>query len=779
MASRQNTRDETHFGEQTVPLADKQSMVDGVFHSVARRYDLMNDLMSGGLHRTWKDALVTAVNPSRSEKEFAVLDLAGGTGDVAFRVVEAGGPGTRVTVCDINAEMLAVGRERAARRGHDNAVTFEQGNAEQLPYPDRSFDCVTIAFGIRNVPRIERALSEAHRVLRIGGRFLCLEFSSVDVPGIDKLYELYSFQVIPRIGQALTGDREAYQYLVEFDPQISQAPGLRQDDRGRGLPTRQLHADDRRRGGAAFGLEIVIAGISHLTRLAHAGFVFAREGVFALVDTRPLPLPAKTAIALARLIERPTAKDGSSRLASALTKLGPTYVKLGQFLATRPDVVGKSIATDLESLQDKMAPFPQAEAEAVVAAAFDKPLAAVYASFGPAVAAASIAQVHRAEVDEDGARKAVAVKILRPGIERRFKSDLDAFFYAARKAENFSLEAQRLRPVEAVATLARSVAIEMDFRLEAAALSEMAENTREDTDFRVPGVDWDHTAREVLTLEWIDGTPLNDHAALAAKGFDLPALGRNVIQSFLRHALRDGFFHADMHPGNLFVDADGRLVAVDFGIMGRLGPKERRFLAEILFGFITRDYQRTAQVHFDAGYVPRHHSVESFAQAIRAIGEPIHNRSAEDISMAKLLMLLFEVTGLFDMRTRPELLLLQKTMVVVEGVARSLDPKLDMWSVADPVVRQWIERHLGPAGKLEDVAEGAGEIGRFLGQVPGLLTRAGMLIDQFDDITRNGLVLSPETVEAIGRAEQRRNRWTTVALWTIAALLAWTVWRLL
>ena len=196
----------------------------------------------------------------------------------------------------------------------------------------------------------------------------------------------------------------------------------------------------------------------------------------------------------------------------------------------------------------------------------------------------------------------------------------------------------------------------------------------------MPAVDWDRTAREVLTLEWIDGTPLNDRAALEAKGYDLPALGRKVIQSFLRHALRDGFFHADMHPGNLFVDDDGRLVAVDFGIMGRLGPKERRFLAEILFGFITRDYQRTAQMHFDAGYVPRHHSVESFAQAIRAIGEPIHNRTAEDISMAKLLMLLFEVTGLFDMRTRPELLLLQKTMVVVEGVARTLDPKLDMWT---------------------------------------------------------------------------------------------------
>jgi len=522
----------------------------------------------------------------------------------------------------------------------------------------------------------------------------------------------------------------------------------------------------------------VIASISHLVRLSRAGYVFAREGVFALVDTRTLPLPAKTAIALARLIERPTAKDGSSRLAAALTKLGPTYVKLGQFMATRPDVVGTAISHDLEKLQDKMAPFPQSEAEAVVVGAFDKPLTAIYASFGPAVAAASIAQVHKAEVGIDGARKAVAVKILRPNVERRFKVDLDAFMFAARKAEDFSLEAQRLRPVEAVVTLARSVAMEMDFRLEAAALSEMAENTDTDEGFRVPGVDWDRTAREVLTMEWIDGTPLNDRAALEARGLDLPALGHKVIQSFLRHALRDGFFHADMHPGNLFVDAEGHLVAVDFGIMGRLGPKERRFLAEILFGFITRDYQRTAQVHFDAGYVPRHHSVESFAQAIRAIGEPIHNRTAEDISMAKLLMLLFEVTGLFDMRTRPELLLLQKTMVVVEGVARTLDPKLDMWAVADPVVREWIERNLGPIGKIEDVAQGAGEIGRFLGQVPSLLTRAGILIDQFDDITRNGLVLAPETVAAIGKAEARRNRWTAAALWTIAALLAAIAWML-
>jgi ubiquinone biosynthesis protein len=289
-------------------------------------------------------------------------------------------------------------------------------------------------------------------------------------------------------------------------------------------------------------------------------------------------------------------------------------------------------------------------------------------------------------------------------------------------------------------------------------------------------VDWDRTARDVLTLEWIEGTPLANHAALAARGFDLPALGRAVIQNFLRHALRDGFFHADMHPGNLFVDHDGRIVAVDFGIMGRLGPSERRFLAEILYGFITRNYRRTAEVHFEAGYVPAHHSVEDFAQAIRAIGEPIHNRAADEISMAKLLMLLFEVTALFDMRTRPELLLLQKTMVVVEGVARALDPKLDMWTTAEPVVREWIERHLGPAGRVEGAAMGALEVGRLMGTLPSLLSRGATLMTQLDAATRNGLMLAPETVADIGRAEAHRNRWSTAALWVIAALLAYLVW---
>jgi ubiquinone biosynthesis protein len=517
----------------------------------------------------------------------------------------------------------------------------------------------------------------------------------------------------------------------------------------------------------------VISALIHCGRLARAGYVFAREGVLGVLDPSPLPPGAQAVIKAARLLERPAGAGAKARLSAALTRLGPTYVKLGQFLATRQDVVGPALARDLESLQDRMAPFPQKEAEATVARALERPLTAAYSAFGPAVAAASIAQVHRAEVTVAGEPHTVAVKVLRPSVESRLRADIDSFYFAARGAEQHSTEARRLRFVEVVDTLARSVAIEMDLRLEAAALSEMAENTKDDTDFRVPSVDWDRTAREVLTLEWIDGTPLTDRAALVAKGYNLEQLAQTVMQSFLRHALRDGFFHADMHPGNLFVDDAGRLVAVDFGIMGRLGPKERRFLAEILHGFITRDYRRTAEVHFEAGYVPAHHSVESFAQAIRAIGEPIHSRTAEEISMAKLLTLLFEVTGIFDMRTRPELILLQKTMVVVEGVARSLDPKLDMWSTAEPVVREWIERHLGPAGRIEGAAEGVGEMTRFLGGIPALLGRTAGLVDQLDRITRDGLVLAPETVRDIGAAEARRNRWIAVALWAIAFLLLW------
>ena len=291
-------------------------------------------------------------------------------------------------------------------------------------------------------------------------------------------------------------------------------------------------------------------------------------------------------------------------------------------------------------------------------------------------------------------------------------------FFAARLAERFAPELSRLRPVQVVETLARSVRMEMDFRLEAAAASEFAENSSHDPDIRAPTIDWNRTTREVMTMEWIDGVPLTDPERLTQLGFDPPALARTLIQTFLRTALRDGFFHADMHQGNFFVDEAGRIVAVDFGIMGRLGRKERRFLAEILYGFIRRDYLRVAEVHFEAGYVPHTYRVEDFAQAIRAIGEPIHSRTADQISMAKLLTLLFEITALFEMTTRVELVMLQKTMVVVEGVARKLDPQLNMWSTAEPVVGAWIADNLGPVGRLEDLSRGLSSLAFFLADAP-------------------------------------------------------------
>ncbi|MBV9559088.1 MAG: 2-polyprenylphenol 6-hydroxylase [Bradyrhizobium sp.] len=512
----------------------------------------------------------------------------------------------------------------------------------------------------------------------------------------------------------------------------------------------------------------MISALTHIARVARAGFVFAREGVFGVVDPSLVPPPGQLALKLTRLVERRGAKSGP-RLSRALERMGPAYLKLGQFLATRPDVVGVVLARDLESLQDRLPPFPQGEAETVIATSLERPITKAFVHLGPAVAAASIAQVHRGEIERRGVRQSVAVKVLRPNVASRFRRDLADFFFVAHKAEAYSAEARRLRLVEVINTMSRSVAMEMDLRLEAAAMSEMAENTRGDPDFRVPAVDWDRTTHNVLTMEWIDGIPLTDHTRLEQSEIDLPELGRKVIQSFLRHALRDGFFHADMHPGNLFLDAQGRLVAVDFGIMGRLGLKERRFLAEILLGFITRNYRRVAEVHFEAGYVPSHHSVDNFAQALRAIGEPIHNRTAEEISMARLLTLLLEVTALFDMRTQPQLILLQKTMVVVEGVARGFDPRLDIWKVAEPVVREWIERNLGPIGRLQGAALGVGELLRLTTGVPEIAGRAVAVLGQLETITRGGITLSPETIAALGRSEGKKSRWRTVALWIIAA----------
>jgi ubiquinone biosynthesis protein len=514
----------------------------------------------------------------------------------------------------------------------------------------------------------------------------------------------------------------------------------------------------------------VFRTITHVTRLARAGYVLAREGVFAHIDASLAPPGMRLPLAAARLVARRGAR-GSTRLPVAVARLGPSYVKLGQFLATRPDVVGVRAARALEALQDRMAPFAQDAAIATVEAALGQKIDAAFAAFGPPVAAASIAQVHKATIRDCAGERAVAVKVLRPGVEGRFRRDLGDMFFAARWAERNFPEARRLRFVEVVETLARTVTMEMDFRLEAAAASEFGENVADDPDFRVPAVDWNRTAKAVLTLEWVDGTPLSDFPKLAARSVDLPALGRTIIQSFLRHAVRDGFFHADMHFGNLFLDAQGKLVAVDFGIMGRLGHKERRFLAEILYGFIMRDYRRVAEVHFEAGYVPSHHNIDDFAQAIRAIGEPIHSRTADQISMAKLLTLLFEITALFDMRTRTELVLLQKTMVVVEGVARTLDPRLDMWSTADPVVRGWIEQNLGPAGRLQDAGRGLVSLARLAGQVPDWLERIEQMAAGIETGTRRPPWLD---VESQGeRRAARRAAWQrNAALWAIVALLA-------
>ena len=488
----------------------------------------------------------------------------------------------------------------------------------------------------------------------------------------------------------------------------------------------------------------MIKSFMHMARLARAGLVLMRHGVH-LQPPDGLPAQLKILRALgAPFWWRPggTSRDKVSR---AFTKLGPSYIKLGQFLAARGDLVGERLANDLSGLRDKLPPFPMETARITIEEAFDQPLEKIFDTFSDPIAAASIAQVHKAIVSEKGNDRPLAVKILRPGIEARFERDLSDFYFAAKLIERFSPESRRLRPVKVVDTIAHSVTIEMDLRMEAAAISEMAENIVNDQGFKVPQVDWQRTSKRVLALEWIDGTPMGDLEALKKAGHDLPALGTHLLQSFLRHAMRDGFFHADMHQGNLFVQTDGAIVAVDFGIMGRLGGMEKRFLAEILNGFVHRDYSRAAAVHFEAGYVPPQYSVEEFAQALRAIGEPIQDKPASEVSMGHLLGQLFQYTEVFDMRTRPELILLQKTMVVVEGVARTLNPKLNMWTTGEPVVREWMEKQLGVEGRLLEASEGASTVGKFMGTLPQLLSQAERTSQAFSHMAEHGIRLDDET----------------------------------
>ena len=534
------------------------------------------------------------------------------------------------------------------------------------------------------------------------------------------------------------------------------------------------------------------SAITNLLRLTRAGLVLAEHGRSFVPRGERVPLP----LTLLRVVSWPLRlvlwpfrlghrkDDARAPIAAALTRLGPSYIKLGQFLATRRDLIDPALAKDLSTLQDRMPPFPMKEARAAIEEALGAKVEALYAELGPPVAAASIAQVHKGHVREtvlqpgtavlnaaprppDGA---VAVKILRPGVEKRFAHDLESFHFGARLIERWYPPIRRLKPTAVVDTLARSVQLEMDLRLEAAAISEMADNIKQDPGFRVPRVDWQRTAKRVLTIEWIDGIPIGDQARLKAAGHDLKGLGELVIQSFLRHAMRDGFFHADMHQGNLFVDEQGRVVAVDFGIMGRLGARERRFLAEILYGFISRDYQRAAEVHFWAGYVPPHHPVETFAQALRAVGEPIQGRPAEEISMASLLGQLFQYTEVFDMQTRPELIMLQKTMVAVEGVARGLDPALNMWTVAEPVVKEWMERELGAGGRLREAGEGMGQTAHFLTQVPELLQTAETAFRALATMAAGGIRLDDATIDRLSAEDRQRGSWGVLMIW-IAILL--------
>jgi len=475
-------------------------------------------------------------------------------------------------------------------------------------------------------------------------------------------------------------------------------------------------------------------GLAATFRLMRAGFILAREGAFSIVDIAALPPVMRTGVRIGRLFERGAVRrqGPQERFRTALDKLGPTYVKLGQTFATRPDIVGVDIAANLAQLQDKMEPFdPKLVPVLLTEALHEK--AEDLKEISPPIAAASIAQVHKATLHRNGTSGPVAVKILRPGIKERFRADIESYYAGAALAERWVPSLRRLRPTDVVKTLDHSARLELDLRLEAASISEMAENIKDDEGFVIPEVSWDHTAETILTTSWVEGIPIRDVAALDAAGMDRKALSVLLLQSFLKHAIRDGFFHADMHPGNLFADPrTGAIIAVDFGIMGRISRKERRFLADILYGFITRDYRMIAQRHFDIGYVPRHQSVDDFALALRSIGEPLQGRTANEISMAKVLGQLFATTELFDMQARPELVLLQKSMVLVEGVSRALDPDLNIWTVAEPVVGDFVRREAGPLGRLEDLRDQAGVAMETVGKLPGLLNRAQAALDDYD-----------------------------------------------
>lgn len=408
----------------------------------------------------------------------------------------------------------------------------------------------------------------------------------------------------------------------------------------------------------------------------------------------------------------------------ALQALGPAYIKFGQVLSTRPDVVGAELAVELRVLQDKLPPFSTAIAKTEVEKELGIKVENTFVEFSEPVAAASIAQVHKAKLAQNG--DYVAVKVLRPGIEKAFQKDIDAFYLAAGLVRTLSPASRRLRPVDVVKHFEGIVRSELDLRMESASASEFANNTKQDDGFALPRVRWPLSARRVMTLDWMDGINAADVDEIEAAGHNRTDLARRVLQLFLNHALRDGYFHADMHHGNLKIAPNGDIIAYDFGIMGQIDEYTRRVYAEILFGFIRRDYRRVAEVHFEAGYVPSDQDVNEFARALRAVGEPIFGMDAEHISMARLLNYLFEVTERFGMQTRTELILLQRTMVVVEGVARTFDHRMNIWDAAKPVVERYIKDSMGPRAVMDDLRRTAQVLARMGPRLPAL-AEAGIM----------------------------------------------------
>jgi ubiquinone biosynthesis protein len=437
---------------------------------------------------------------------------------------------------------------------------------------------------------------------------------------------------------------------------------------------------------------------THIYRLLKWGRVLARHGALRIIEEeRNTPPQVARLCRLARFGTRqPRVPDYSG----AFQEIGPAAIKLGQTLATRPDLVGEEAARNLLSLQDSLPPQPFAAIREVIEASFGAPLESLFAAFDPdPVGSASIAQVYRATTTEG---RQVAVKVLRPGIRERFARDLETYEWAAAHLEALGGEASRLRPRAVIDNLKRWTWRELDLRREGASASELAEAMQGFERYQVPAVDWDRTNGRVMTIEWIDGVKISDMDALRAAGHDMPELARRLVLAFLTQAISAGFFHADMHQGNLFVKADGTIAAIDFGIMGRINRKARQWLAEILYGLTTGNYRRVAEIHFEAQYVPSYHSLEEFATALRAVGEPMRGKPVSELSVGQMLDGLFAITRDFDMQTQPHLLLLQKTMVMVEGLATAIDPKINMWDVAAPFVRSWLRDELGPEAAIAD-----------------------------------------------------------------------------